>query len=232
MTSEQALKELKQLANPEVAQHSQRFFKTGKGEYGEGDLFLGIRVPVVRKQVSKFKNLPLPEVINLLHSELHEVRLFALLVMVAQFARGEESVQTDIYQRYLDNTGFINNWDLVDSSAHKIVGPYLIDKDRTVLYQLAESESLWERRIAVIATFYFIAQGQFTDTLALCEKLVNDPEDLIHKATGWALREVGKRNIQAERTFLDKHASNMPRTMLRYAIEKFTKEERHHYMNQ
>ena len=221
---------LKALADPDIAEHSQRFFKTGKGEYGEGDRFLGIRVPVLRKQVSLFWETDLKEVQKLLTSSFHEERLLSLLLLVRKFDKGDEAEKSAIYQLYLSNTQYINNWDLVDSSAHQIVGVYLEDRDRKILYELARSEDLWERRIAIMSTLQFIRNHDFDDTLRISELLLEDPEDLIHKAVGWMLRETGKRDIKVEKTFLKSNYRKMPRTMLRYAIEKFTETERQKYL--
>ncbi|MEA1967609.1 MAG: DNA alkylation repair protein [Thermodesulfobacteriota bacterium] len=221
---------LHSLANPKIAEHSQRFFKTAEGEYGFGDRFLGIRVPVIRKAVKKFKTAPLSVAEKLLKSEYHEIRLYALLFLVFRFSKSSNDEQHEIYHLYLSNTRNVNNWDLVDSSAHHIVGAYLENRDRSLLYDLAKSDSLWERRISIISTFYFIKKNQFGDTLHISEQLLRDQEDLIHKAVGWMLREVGKRNLAAEVVFLKAHYQKMPRTMLRYAIEKFSKEERQKYL--
>lgn len=226
LSAKQIERELKKLGDEADAVHLSRFFKTGKGEYGEGDRFLGIRVPVIRQQVKKYRETALDNVLTLLHSPFHEIRLFALLVLVDQFSRGSAADQKRIYQHYLDNTAYINNWDLVDLSAHKIIGPFLADKDRKILYKLARSEDLWERRISILATFHLIGQHDFHDALEIAAILRDDREDLIHKAVGWMLREVGKRDIDAEKAFLQKHYRKMPRTMLRYAIEKFPEKER------
>lgn len=219
------------LANPEIASHSLRFFKTAPGEYGSGDKFLGIRVPVIRQAVKKFETISLPVTTKLLKSEYHEIRLFALLVLVANYSKADDHGKKIIYELYLNNTQYINNWDLVDSSAHKIVGIHLEDKDRANLYKLSKSASLWERRIAIISTFHFIRNNQFDDTLKISRQLLDDEEDLIHKAVGWMLRETGKRNKDVETAFLNRHYQAMPRTMLRYAIEKFSKEERQRYLS-
>jgi len=221
---------LRQLADPDIAEQSKRFFKTGKGEYGEGDQFLGIRVPVLRQQVKVFRQSSLTEVARILKSKYHEERLFALLLLVYQFDRSDESFQKKIYELYLSNTQFINNWDLVDSSAPHIVGAYLMHKNKSPLDKLSHSCSLWERRIAIIATAYFIRQGSYDDTLRLSKRLLKDKEDLIHKAVGWMLREVGKQDIQVETAFLKQHYQKMPRTMLRYAIEKYSKKERQQWL--
>ncbi len=230
MTSEQISKTLRGLADPAIAQHSQRFFKTGKGEYGEGDKFLGIRVPVLRAQARKHQDIALKEVRRLLQSAFHEERLCALLLLVRKFTRSNEEERAVIYELYLNNTRYINNWDLVDSSAHYIVGVYLEDKDKQVLYELSGSDSLWERRIAIMSTFHFIKNDRFNETLDLSKQLINDKEDLIHKAVGWMLREAGKRNMAVEKAFLKAHYRKMPRTMLRYAIEKFPERERKKYL--
>ncbi|MCH8021901.1 DNA alkylation repair protein [candidate division KSB1 bacterium] len=221
---------MQELSNPKIAEHSLRFFKTGPGEYGEGDVFLGIRVPVTRKVARKFRELPLEQVLKLLKSKFHEERLLALFMLVALFKKGDEEQQKKIYEGYLSHTDFINNWDLVDSSAHQIVGGYLFERDRKRLYQLAKSKSLWERRISMIATYTFIKKDDFEDTLKLSEILLTDEEDLMHKAVGWMLREVGKKDIEVEERFLRKHYKKMPRTMLRYAIEKFEEEKRQGYL--
>lgn len=221
---------LQTLANPEIAAHSQRFFKTGKGEYGENDVFLGIRTPALREQAKRFKTEPLNCVLESLRSPYHEERLCALFLMVLQFSRGSDSEKTAIYQAYLEHTDYVNNWDLVDSSCHKIMGPYLFEKNRQILYRLAESDSLWERRIAMMTTYYFIKHDQYQDTLRLAEILRDDKEDLIHKVAGWMLREVGKRDVAVEKDFLQQHYQHMPRTMLRYAIEKFPAQERKRYL--
>lgn len=222
--------DLLQSANKDIAEHSQRFFKTGKGEYGEGDVFLGIRVPVLRKLVKKYRGISLSEVCKLLHSKFHEERLLAVLMLVQLFKTGGDEEQKQIYGLYLENTKFINNWDLVDISAGNIVGAYLYEKDRAPLYRLVKSKNLWERRIAIIATFHFIRNDDFEDTLKIAEILLNDQEDLIHKAVGWMLREVGKRELEIEVEFLEEHYQKMPRTMLRYAIERIPERRRKMYL--
>lgn len=230
LTAKAVHQQLLSLANPEIAKHSQRFFKTGAGEYGEGDQFLGIRVPVLRQQVTRYQKLPNDEVIRLLQSPFHEERLFALLVWVKQFQKAPEEEQAHLYELYLRLTQFINNWDLVDSSAYQIVGAFLEGKDRQPIYPLAQSPSLWERRIAMMATFQWIRNHDFEDALAIAKLLLHDNEDLIHKAVGWMLREIGKRDLETEKAFLKAHYQEMPRTMLRYAIEKFPKSERQRYL--
>ena len=223
--------DLQKLANPEKAIILQRFFKTGKGKYGEGDIFLGISVPEQRRLSKKYANSSFRILGRLLPSKIHEYRLTALLILVIKFNKSEESGKKDIYEFYLKNSKHINNWDLVDLSAYKIVGAYLLDKDRSPLYKLTESKNVWERRISIIATFYFIRLNQFDDTLAIAERLINDDHDLIHKAVGWMLREAGKRDLETEERFLRKHYKNMPRIMLRYAIEKFDEKKRTFYLS-
>ncbi|MGH2542167.1 MAG: DNA alkylation repair protein [Ardenticatenaceae bacterium] len=230
MTIEDIQQELARLGDPERAVHSQRFFKTGPGEFGEGDRFRGIRVPVLRQVAKRYRELPLEGVVRLLRSSFHEDRLVALLILTQAFARGDEATRQRLYELYLDNTAYINNWDLVDTSAEHIVGGYLWERDREPLYRLAGSDSLWERRIAILATFHFIKRGEFEETLRLAEVLLDDPQDLIHKAVGWMLREVGNHDLQAEEAFLELHYHRMPRTMLRYAIEKFPEPKRQAYL--
>lgn len=202
------------------------FFKTGPGEYGEGDRFLGICVPDIRSVARGGESLPAAEVLKLLHSPWHEERVLALLILVRQFELGNGHVRKEIFDLYLRETAWINNWDLVDLSAHQIVGGWLLARPRTVLRRLARSESLWERRIAVVATYAFIRTGDLADTFDLSERLLGDPHDLMHKACGWMLREAGKRDVAALESFLDRYAPAMPRTMLRYAIEKFPEARR------
>ena len=225
------MKHLEALSNFEAARFAQRFFKTGPGEYAEGDLFRGIRVPVLRKLSRTLDDTSLPEVIRLLASAFHEDRFLALLMLMRRFARGDELMREQIYQLYLANTCFINNWDLVDVSAPHIVGCFLQHRRREPLYRLAGSASLWERRIAMTATIHFIRRGEFADTFALAELLLDDKEELIHKATGWMLREVGKRDQSALEYFLSRHYRQMPRVMLRYTIERFPQERRQGYLN-
>lgn len=223
-------KDLGKLADPETAKLLSGFFKTGKGEYGEGDVFLGLKVPDTRKIAKRYKDLSMKEISELLKSRVHEHRLAALLILVEKFERAEEKEREMIYRFYLKNAKRINNWDLVDLSAPKIMGPYLLDKDKKILYRLARSENLWERRIAVLSTFEFIRNGRFDDALKISEILLNDGHDLIHKAVGWMLREIGKKDQRAEERFLKKHYRKMPRTMLRYAIEKFDEKKKKSYM--
>ncbi len=225
-------KDLRQVASIEKAQILRRFFKTGQGQYGEGDQFLGIVVPEIRRLVKKYREASREDILTLLHSAFHEERLWALLVLVDQFERGDEKTQKDIFEIYWQNTKFINNWDLVDLTADKIAGAYLKNRDRKILLELAESKILWERRIAILATFHFTKNGECEWTLKIAKKLLGDEQDLIHKAVGWMLREVGKRcSEKVECDFLDQHALKMSRTMLRYAIEKFEEKKRKHYLD-
>jgi 3-methyladenine DNA glycosylase AlkD len=220
------------LGDSDIAAHSQRFFKTGKGEYGEGDIFLGIRVPIIRKCVREYGAISLEDTLKLLKSDFHEARLLALLILVAKYSSTNRSTeQHAIYRTYLSHAKFINNWDLVDSSAEHIVGVHLFSKDKKPIYRLVRSKNLWERRIGVMATFYFIKREEFSDILAIAELLLHDQEDLIRKAVGWMLREVSKRNQNVEEGFLTKHYKEMPRTMLRYAIEKLPEMERLAYLH-
>jgi len=230
LSASSVLADLKALGDPAKAAHAQGFFKTGPGDYGEGDKFLGIRVPDQRKIARTYKNLPLGEATKLLAFEWHEARLTALFILVAHYKKGDEKKREAIYRLYLDSTAYINSWDLVDSSAHFIVGPHLAPDERDVLAKLAGSDSLWERRIAIIATYHYIKLGEFTDALRIAEILVHDEQDLIHKAVGWMLREIGKRNQDAEEAFLQQHYRTMPRTMLRYAIERFPEPLRQRYL--
>jgi 3-methyladenine DNA glycosylase AlkD len=225
------IKELKKISNQNVATHSERFFKTAKGEYAEGDKFLGIRVPVLHKIAKKYTALSLKEITRLLASHFHEVRLVALFILVKHYEKANLNTKEEIVNLYLSNIMHINNWDLVDSSAPKILGDFLLDREKDLLYTLATSPNLWERRIAIMATFQFIKNEAFDDTLRLSKLLLNDTEDLIHKSVGWMLREVGKKNINLEKEFLDEHAPKMPRTMLRYAIEKFPPDLRQKYLH-
>jgi 3-methyladenine DNA glycosylase AlkD len=207
-----------------------RFFKTGKGEYGEGDVFLGVSVPEQRITAKEYEDLLLADLECLLESTIHEERFTALLILIAQYKKGNEQTKERIFRFYLAYTNRINNWDLVDVSARDIVGEHLVSRDRSILYTLARSKNMWERRIAIVATWAFIRRGDHGDTLAVAELLFNDSHDLIHKATGWMLREVGKQDVSVLRLFLDKHTGAMPRTTLRYAIERFAPEVRKTYL--
>jgi len=230
MTAQDIQKRLKKLGNKERAAISQRFFKTGPGEYGEGDVFIGIRVPVLRALVKEYADLSVAQILILLRSHIHEERLLALLLLVDSFSQGDEAARTSIFELYLKHTEFINNWDLVDSSAAQIVGAYLMDRSKAVLYRLAESANLWERRIAIMSTFHFVKHHEFSETLKIAKILLFDRQDLIHKAIGWMLREIGKRHLKTEERFLKVHYKKMPRTMLRYAIEKFPEQKRQRYL--
>lgn len=223
-------KELRKSADTSIAANNNRFFKTGKGEYGEGDIFLGVRVPTIRSVAKKHKDAPVAEILGILKSEYHEERLLALIMLVNLFSKSDDVNKKTIYKAYLANTEFINGWDLVDSSAHQIVGGYLLNNSRGKLLSLAKSKSLWERRIAIISTYHFIKRDEYKDTLKLSKLLINDDEDLIHKAVGWMLREVGNRDRSIEEHFLLEHYQIMPRTMLRYAIEKFDPAVRKQYL--
>jgi len=225
-------KDLSLYASPQKAEVLKKFFKTGKGQYGEGDIFLGVRVPDLRKIVRKYVNIPLDNTLQLLRSKIHEERLVALLIMVEKTKRANMFERETLFKKYLENTLYINNWDLVDLSADKIVGSYLFEKPKDILYSLATSENLWERRIAILATFDFIKKGFYQETLKIAKILLNDRHDLIHKAIGWMLREIGKRCSQEIlEQFLLAHYKQMPRTMLRYAIERLPEDLRLQYLN-
>ena len=230
MHLEEARKELRKYGNKEKARFLRRFFKTGPGEYAEADVLIGVKVPDTRKVSVKFQDLPVKEVLTLLKSPIHEERLLALLILIRKYSKANGKEKENIFNLYLKHTKFINNWDLVDLSAPNIVGAFLEDKDKRLLYKLANSRLLWERRIAILATFYFIKNKKLEETLKISELLINDKHDLIHKAVGWMLRELGKRDRSLEELFLDKHYSVMPRTMLRYAIEKFPEDKRKKYL--
>jgi 3-methyladenine DNA glycosylase AlkD len=229
-TAKQVVAELKKHANPSKAKVVAGFFKTGPGEYGEGDSFWGINVPQQREIARAYRELPLSEIPQLLAHKTHEVRLTGLLLLVQHFERADEKTRGDIVRLYLRESHNINNWDMIDLSAPNILGTWLLGRDKKVLYRLAKSKSIWERRIAIVATFAFIRKNQFTDTLQISEVLLRDAHDLLHKACGWMLREVGKRSPKDLRIFLDRHSAVMPRTMLRYAIERMSGKEKHHYM--
>lgn len=225
-TARQVQQRLKQLADPKRAAHYSRFFKSGKGEYGEGDRFIGVTVPLQRTVTREFQDLPQTETAKLLDSPLHECRLTALLILVRQYERArDEREQKSIYNFYFKKIGRVNNWDLVDASCYKIVGPYLyhIKQDREPLFKLARSRDLWKNRIAIISTLYFIKHGELDTTIDVATILLTHEHDLIHKAVGWMLREVGKANEQVMLDFIDRHYEQMARTMLRYAIEKLPK---------
>lgn len=230
MTAKKAKQKLKSLASPDVAKSSGRFFKTGPGQYGEGDIFIGVKVPTLRTVSREFRHLPLEEIESLLKSPIHEERHLALMILVLQVAKCDDAHRRVVFDFYMTNKRFINNWDLVDCSAPHVVGGFLRDKSRKPLFDLTRSKSLWERRIAIVSTQHFIRYDDFADTLAISQKLLTDEEDLIHKATGWMLREVGKKSQGVLEGFLDQHKEVMPRTMLRYAIEKFPPDQRRAYL--
>lgn len=227
----QLKKELNRIADPNRARGESRYFKTGRGEYGEGDLFLGIKTSEERKLAKKYSEMSFEGVKYLISSKFHDYRSIALIILINKYKKADEQLKKKIFNFYLANTKHINNWDLVDISADHIIGDYLLDKNRSVLYKLAKSKSLWERRISVLATFRFIKENDFKDSLKIAEILLNDEHDLIHKAVGWMLREVGKKDQKVEEKFLDKYHKVMPRTMLRYSIEKFSDSKRKYYMN-
>lgn len=222
--------ELAKLADPIRAQHSQRFFKTYDGGYAAGDVFLGLKVPVARKVARDFTELPLPEIEQLLDSPIHEHRFAAVVILVNKAKKAKEPELKQIYDFYLSKTDRINNWDIVDVSCRDIVGKYLSDKSKQPLYKLAKSKDLWERRIAMVSTWWFIREGELDEVFVIAEKLLGDSEDLIHKAVGWMLREAGKKDEARLRLFLDEHAATMPRTALRYSLEKLPKADRQYYM--
>lgn len=226
LTAAASLERLRALGSEQDARFLQRYFKTGPGEYGAGDRFLGVRVPAVRRLVRALDPLPLTEVDALLQSQWHEARLLALLGLVRRYERGDTRSRIAVYRLYLARTAFINNWDLVDVSAPRVVGAHLLTRSRAPLHRLSRSRSLWERRIAVMATMRFIAEGDVAETLALADRLLDDGHDLIHKAMGWTLREAWKVEPAAVAVFVRGHRARMPRTMLRYAIEKQPPAER------
>jgi len=230
LSSRSLLRELTKFGRPERAKAAAWYFKTAAGEYGHGDVFIGVSVPEQRRLAKRYASLPLGEVRRLLRSKWHECRLTALLILVRQYEAADAAGRARLARFYLTNRARVNNWDLVDSSAPHILGRELLTKNRAILYRLARSRDLWERRIAILATFAFIRAGEFGDALALAQLLRQDTHDLIHKAVGWMLREVGNRNSAAEEKFLRQHAAAMPRTMLRYAIEKFPEKKRKHYL--
>ncbi len=230
MTFEEIQRKLRERANKDKAAVLKRFFKTGPGQYGEGDVFLGITAPVLRQIAKECRNTPIADMMRLLRSSIHEERVLALFLLIGAYDRGDEAAKKKIYSLYLKNTCHINNWDLVDLSSPNIVGHHLMDKDRKLLYSLATSKDLWKKRIAILATFRFIRQNDFADTLIISQLLLSDEHDLIHKAVGWMLREVGKRDLQTEEEFLKQYYKIMPRTMLRYAIERFPERKRKRYL--
>lgn len=223
-------KELKKEADSKKAAVLQKFFKTNLGEYGEGDIFLGVAVPKIREIAKKHKTVKLTEVVELLRSKIHEERMTALFIMADKFQLGNEKEKESIFKTYFKNTKYINNWDLVDLSVDKIIGSYLFNRPKNILYKLAKSKNIWERRMAIIATFNFIKKNKISETLKIAQILLEDKHDLIHKAVGWMLREVGKKDIKAEEDFINKHYKRMSRITIRYAIEKFSEKKRKHYL--
>jgi len=228
---DQIKRDLAKLKDPNRAKNLSWFFKTGKGQYGERDIFLGIPVPEQRRVAKKYVDLSFDDLQELLKSKIHEYRFTALVILISKYRKAEGSGKKEIFDFYMKNTGYINNWDLVDLSAPRIVGDYLLNSERSILYKLAKSNSLWARRISILSTFAFIDNNDFEDALNISELLLHDEHDLIHKAVGWALREVGKKDQNVEEQFLAKHYLYMPRTMLRYAIEKFDEKKRKNYLN-
>jgi len=225
------LKDINQERNENKSLILQKFFKTQKGQYGYGDIFLGITVPIQRKIAKKYQDINLSDIQKLITKKIHEYRLISLLILILKYQKSKlKKDQKRIYDFYVKNINFINNWDLVDLSAPHIIGNYLLDRSRRSLYNLAKSPDLWHRRISIISTFTFIKKQDFTDTLKIAQILLNDEHDLIHKATGWMLREVGKRDISTLYRFLDKFCTKMPRTMLRYSLEKLPKDKKKYYM--
>ena len=223
--------ELEKRGTKERAKVSQSFFKTGKGQYGEGDIFLGVTVPEQRKVAKIYSTASLKDLEKLLKSKVHEYRFTALLILILQYEEAEEKHKEFFFKFYLKNTSYVNNWDLVDLTAASIVGSYLLEKEKGILYKLAQSKNLWEKRIAIVATLAFIRKDKFEDTLKISERYLTEKHDLMHKATGWMLRELGKKDFKVEEEFVKKHAAIMPRTMLRYAIERFPKQKRKYYLS-
>lgn len=227
-------KELKKIANKKIAEHSQRFFKTGKGEYGAGDVFIGVRVPDQRKIAKKFTEIPMKDVTELVKSKIHEERLTGLIILVNKYKMAEkandEKQQDKIYSYYVRYFKYVNNWDLVDVTCPHVIGAYLLNRDRKVLYKWAVSDHLWTKRIAIVSNWWFIRKGDLKDVFSISELLLNDDHDLIHKAVGWMLREAWKKDVKKTESFLKKHYKKMPRTMLRYAIEKMTEAKRQRFL--
>ena len=223
--------EIRALANKEIAQHSLRFFKTAKGEYGYGDSFLGVRAPKIRLIAKKHIDISTTDMKTLIKSKYHEERLLGLIILVNKYSKAkDEEVRNQLYKIYVSSFKYVNNWDLVDVTCSHVIGKHLKDKDRSILYTWAKSEDLWTKRIAIISTHFFIRKNDLQDTFKIAEILLNDEHDLIHKAVGWMLREAGKRDIKKEEIFLKKHYKTMPRTMLRYSIEKFPEPKRQKYL--
>ena len=226
-----AIYEIQALANKEIAKHSLRFFKTSKGEYGYGDVFLGVRTPQIRLIAKKYIGISTPDMKTLIKSKYHEERLLGLIILVNKYSKAkDEKVKNQLYKIYVSSFKYVNNWDLVDVTCPHVIGKHLMDKERSILYSWARSEDLWTKRIAIVSTHWFIRKNDLDDTFKIAEILLNDEHDLIHKAVGWMLREAGKRDLEKEEIFLKKHYKNMPRTMLRYSIEKFPEPKRQKYL--
>ena len=226
-----ASEEIRELANEEIAKHSLRFFKTDKGQYGFGDIFLGVRAPKIRSIAKKHIDISIADMKTLIQSKYHEERFLGLIILVNKYSKTKDKKnRNQLYKIYVSSFKYINNWDLVDVTCPHVTGKHLMDKDRTILYKWAKSEDLWTKRIAMVSTFYFIRKTDLEDTFKIAEILLQDEHDLIHKAVGWMLREAGKRDIKKEEVFLKKHYKTMPRTMLRYSIEKFPESKRQKYL--
>ncbi len=226
-----AIRDIYSRADKRRAETYKKFFKTGRGEYGEGDFFIGVKVPVLRAIAKSYRTMPVESALQLVQSSIHEFRMVGLFILIFHYTAGDGKIKNKVFNLYLKNAGYINNWDLVDLSAPNIVGDYLLDKPRKILYRLAKSRSIWLRRISILATLTFIRNNDFKDAFKLSEFLVTDKHDLMHKAVGWMLREIGKRNRSVEEKFLKRYYKNMPRTMLRYAIEKFPEPLRKKYLS-
>ena len=226
-----ASEEIRSLANEEIAKHNLRFFKTGKGEYGYGDIFLGVRTPQIRLIAKKNISISTTEMKALIKSKYHEERLLGLIILANKYSKDkDEKVRNQLYKIYVSSFKYVNNWDLVDVTCPHVIGKHLMDKERSILYSWAKSEDLWTKRIAIVSTHWFIRKNDLDDTFKIAEILLDDEHDLIHKAVGWMLREAGKRDLEKEEIFLKKHYKNMPRTMLRYSIEKFPEPKRQKYL--
>ena len=226
-----AREEIRALADKEIAQHSLRFFKTGKGEYGYGDIFLGVRAPKIRLIAKKHIDISIADMKTLIQSKYHEERLLGLIILVNKYSKNrDKKTRNQLYKIYVSSFKYINNWDLVDVTCPHVIGKHLMDKDRSILYAWAKTEDLWTKRIAIVSTHCFIRKNELKDTFKIAEILLHDTHDLIHKAVGWMLRESGKRDIEKEEDFLKKHYRTMPRTMLRYAIERFPEPKRQKYL--
>ncbi len=229
--SEEIKRELEKVSDPQKVKVLSHFFKTGEGDYGHGDKFLGIKLPDQRIIAKRyFKEAALDDIDNLLRSPIHEHRLTALIILTFKYPKANDEDKKRIYGFYLDHLEFVNNWDMVDLSAERIIGEYLLDKDRSILYKLAKSGELWTQRVSILSTFQFIKHNDFSDALKICEYFIKSDRDLIHKASGWMLKEIGKRDEKVLVEFLDKHYKQMPRTMLRYCIEKLSDSQKRHYL--